>query len=187
MAITQDRMISIIDAARRAHYFLDLLQTQIRTTIRELPPNSTPDELLQTIQSIQFLASEHFIPTSDRELVTAEYKHFQLSYRKNQRSAAYARRKSATGHSTFRNTPIDKLDAATAASSPKPSTLRPSAPLTKLFNHPEPTPDLQPYVKPLDEPARFVPDFSPDPKLCEQYNYKPLDSDVPPDPDADLF
>jgi hypothetical protein len=95
MAITQERLISVISALRRAYDTSNLLKRQIRATATTLTSTSTLDDYREAIQSLQFLAEQPFISESDLSLLVAEEQHFRNSFKKNQRTAAYARRKRA--------------------------------------------------------------------------------------------
>jgi len=107
MAISQDRMISLISLSRRAHSALSSLKSLILTTCSSLPPDASPDDFRNALQSIQFATSQQFIPETDIALLAAEEQHFRAAFRKNQRTAAYARRRRAglpSSLSTINNT-----------------------------------------------------------------------------------
>lgn len=95
MAITQERMISLISSFRRTYDTANILKREIRTTAASLTPASTIDDYREALQSLQFLADQPFISESDLSLLVAEEQHFRNSFKKNQRTAAYARRRRA--------------------------------------------------------------------------------------------
>jgi hypothetical protein len=95
MAITQERVIAILSAFRRVYETNTTIKRSIRDTTSSLTSASTPDDLREAIHSLQFLAELHTISESDLSLLVAEEQHFRAAFRKNQRTAAYARRKRA--------------------------------------------------------------------------------------------
>lgn len=95
MAISQERMIALISALRRTYDTANILKRQITTTASSLTPASTLDDYREAIQSLQFLASQPFISESDLSILISEEQHFRNAFKKNQRTAAYARRKRA--------------------------------------------------------------------------------------------
>jgi hypothetical protein len=95
MAITQERVISILSAFRRAYDTNNTIKRSIRDITSTLTPASTIDDYRDAAQSLQFLADLHTISESDLSLLVAEEQHFRAAFRKNQRTAAYARRKRA--------------------------------------------------------------------------------------------
>lgn len=95
MAITQERMITLISAFRRTYDTANILKREIRTTASSLTSTSTIDDFREALQSLQFLAEQPFISESDLSLLVAEEQHFRNSFKKNQRTAAYARRRRA--------------------------------------------------------------------------------------------
>lgn len=95
MAITQERMITLISAFRRTYDTATNLKKHIHQTASSLTATSTIDDYRDAIQSLQFLADQPFISESDLSLLVAEEQHFRHSFKKNQRTAAYARRRRA--------------------------------------------------------------------------------------------
>lgn len=95
MAITQERIISVISALRRAYDTSNTIKHQIRALASSLTSISTVDDYRDTLQSMQFLADQSFISEADFALLIAEEQHFKTAFKKNQRTAAYARRKRA--------------------------------------------------------------------------------------------
>jgi len=93
MAITQERMIALISAFRRTFDTASTLKRQITLTASSLTSNSTLDDYREALHSLQFLASQPFISESDLSTLVAEEQHFRNSFKKNQRTAAYARRR----------------------------------------------------------------------------------------------
>lgn len=95
MAITQERMISLISSFRRTYDTANMLRREIRAIASSLTPDSSLDAYREALQSLQFLADQPFISESDLSLLVAEEQHFRNSFKKNQRTAAYARRRRA--------------------------------------------------------------------------------------------
>lgn len=95
MAITQERMISLISSFRRTYDTANMLKREIRAIASSLTPDSSLDAYREALQSLQFLADQPFISESDLSLLVAEEQHFRNSFKKNQRTAAYARRRRA--------------------------------------------------------------------------------------------
>jgi len=95
MAISQERMISLISLSRRAHSALSSLKSHVLTICSSIPPDASPDDFREALQSLQFATSQQFIPETDIALLAAEEQHFRAAFRKNQRTAAYARRRRA--------------------------------------------------------------------------------------------
>jgi len=95
MAITQERMITLISAFRRTYDTATNLKKHIHQTASSLTATSTIDDYRDALQSLQFLADQPFISESDLSLLVAEEQHFRHSFKKNQRTAAYARRRRA--------------------------------------------------------------------------------------------
>lgn len=113
MALTQDRVISILSAARRFYNDLQSLRSTIRSTISEIPPDPTISQCLTAIQTLQFAEELATSREADAMLLAAEERHYELSYRKNKRTAEYARRRRAghTGKLTApRNLTLSDLD-----------------------------------------------------------------------------
>ncbi len=97
MALTQDRVIAILSAARRFYNDLQALRGTIRSTIAEIPPDPTTEQCLEAIRSLQFADELATSREADAMLLAAEERHYEISYRKNKRTAEYARRRRA-GH-----------------------------------------------------------------------------------------
>jgi hypothetical protein len=95
MAITQERMITLLSALRRTYDTANILKREIRTIASSLTSTSTIDDFREALQSLQFLADQPFISEADLSLLVAEEQHFRAAFRKNQRTAAYARRRRA--------------------------------------------------------------------------------------------
>ena len=133
MAITQDRMISLITAARQCKDCALIYQRFITTEIKHLPAKPTLDEALSLIRAIQSLALTNSIPMEAGEILAREEEHFRLMATRNKRSAAYARKRRASPSST------------PSASPELQGRKSPSAPLTlDRFRHA----DLQTVVQP---------------------------------------
>ena len=135
MAITQDRMMALITAARQCKDCALLFQRFITAEIKHLPANPTLDEALSLIRAIQTLALTNNIPMEAGEVIAREEEHFRLMATRNKRSAAYARRKRGT-------------DGTSALNIANPEILglkSPTAPLTlDRFKHT----DLQSIIQP---------------------------------------
>jgi len=97
MAITQDRMIALITAARQCKDCALTYQRFITTETKNLSPAPTLDEALAVIRTIQALALTNSIPMEAAEILAREEEHFRLMATKNKRSAEYARRKRGSG------------------------------------------------------------------------------------------
>jgi hypothetical protein len=95
MAITQERVIAILSAFRRTYETSNTIKRSIRDISTSLTSQSSIDDFREAIQSLQFLTELHAISESDLSLLVAEEQHFRAAFRKNQRTAAYARRKRA--------------------------------------------------------------------------------------------
>jgi hypothetical protein len=134
MAITQDRMMALITAARQCKDCALIFQRFISAEIKHLPSNPTLDEALSLVRAIQTLSLTNNIPMEAGEIIAREEEHFRLMATRNKRSAAYARRK--------RGTPDGALNIA----NPEIMGLKsPTAPLTlDRFKHA----DLQSIVQP---------------------------------------
>lgn len=134
MAITQDRMIALISAARQCKDCALLFQRFVTSEIKHLPANPTLDEALSLIRAIQTLSLTNNIPMEAGEIIAREEEHFRLMATRNKRSAAYARRR--------RGTPDNSLNLA----NPEILGLKsPTAPLTlDRFKHA----DLKSIVQP---------------------------------------
>ena len=122
MAISQERMISLISLSRRAHSALSSLKSQILTLCSSIPPDATPADYREALQSLQFAVHQQFLSETDIALLAAEEQHFRAAFRKNQRTAAYARRRRAglpSSLSTINNsTEGDIAERAVSASLP---------------------------------------------------------------------
>lgn len=102
MAITQDRMMALITAARQCKDCALIFQRFISSEIKHLPASPTLDEALSLIRAIQTLALTNNIPMEAGEIIAREEEHFRLMATRNKRSAAYARRRRGTdGTSTL--------------------------------------------------------------------------------------
>jgi len=145
-------MISLITDFRKTSDGLNMLQSQLHALIGGLPPAPSREELLETIQAIQFLNTQSF--SADLQNLAAEERHFKSAYKKNQRTAAYARRKSLTGQSRFVNTPEHQLEAATTASyTPRtPTSLRLSKPLSSAIADARKAEEMKDYREDLLSP-----------------------------------
>ena len=134
MAITQDRMMALITAARQCKDCALIFQRFITAEIKHLPASPTLDEALSLIRAIQTLSLTNNIPMEAGEIIAREEEHFRLMATRNKRSAAYARRR--------RGTPDGALNIA----NPEIMGLKsPTAPLTlDRFKHA----DLQSIVQP---------------------------------------
>lgn len=121
MAITQSRVIAILSAARRFYNYSSAIKREAKAIVSQIRPDATREELIEALQAIQFLLDQQFASEDDIALLAAEERHFELSFKKNQRLAEYARRKRAglaglsfTGHKAGRTGP-DIDDEAKAA------------------------------------------------------------------------
>jgi len=106
MAITQSRMLALIQIAE--DFKSQLLSTN-RTAldiIRDLPPNSSSAELLSTIQALQHLHLSLTISPQALEILSTERAHFKLNSQRNTRQMLRARRKRGQDldHAPNRNT-----------------------------------------------------------------------------------
>lgn len=97
MAITQDRMIALITAARQCKDCALTYQRFITTETKNLSPAPTLEEAMAVIRTIQALALTNSIPMEAAEILAREEEHFRLMATKNKRSAEYARRKRGSG------------------------------------------------------------------------------------------
>jgi len=95
MAITQERMISLISAFRRTYDTANIIKREIRAIASSLTSASTLDDYREALQTLQFLTDQPFLTEADLSLLVAEEQHFRAAFRKNQRTAAYARRRRA--------------------------------------------------------------------------------------------
>ena len=93
MAITQERMIALITAARQCKDCALTYQRFISTEIKNLPAEPALPEAMAVIRAIQTLALTNSIPMEAAEILAREEEHFRLMATKNKRSAEYARRK----------------------------------------------------------------------------------------------
>lgn len=101
MAITQDRMMALITAARQCKDCALIFQRFISAEIKHLPANPTLEEALSLIRAIQTLSLSNNIPMEAGEIIAREEEHFRLMATRNRRSAAYARRKRGTSDNTL--------------------------------------------------------------------------------------
>lgn len=116
MAITQNRMLSLIHIADEFKSTLFYTQQFIQDTIKELPKNPSNSDLLSALQSIQqYSAAISFSPAAIENLAN-EKAHFKLNARRNERSAHSQRRKRGTDES------------ATPARSTAPRSINPQVP-----------------------------------------------------------
>lgn len=97
MAITQERMIALITAARQCKDCALTYQRFITTEIKNLPTNPELADVMVTLRAIQTLALTNSIPMEAAEILAREEEHFRLMATKNKRSAEYARRKRGSG------------------------------------------------------------------------------------------
>lgn len=95
MAITQERMISLISAFRRTYDTANIIKREIRAIASSLTSTSTLDDYRNALQTLQFISDQPFLTEADLSLLVAEEQHFRAAFRKNQRTAAYARRRRA--------------------------------------------------------------------------------------------
>jgi hypothetical protein len=93
MAITQERMIATLSALRRAYDSYSFLKKQILLTCTSLTSTSTLDDFREALQAIQTITNSPILSEDDFARLIAEEQHFRAAYRKNQRTAEYARRK----------------------------------------------------------------------------------------------
>lgn len=93
MALTQERMLALLAAAKRFVQSHGDLKKQINLLLAGLPISPTEKELLETVQSIQFLTSQPYANPEDMALISKEETHFKMAYRRNLRSANYMRAK----------------------------------------------------------------------------------------------
>ena len=112
MAITQDRMIALITAARQCKDCALTYQRFITTEIKNLPANPELADVMVTLRAIQTLALTNSIPMEAAEILAREEEHFRLMATKNKRSAEYARRK--RGSSTSDVPELSGLKSPTA-------------------------------------------------------------------------
>lgn len=122
MAISQERMISLISLSRRAHTALSSLKSTISQLCSSIPPDAPLEQYREALQALQFATSQQFLSESDIALLAAEEQHFRAAFRKNQRTAAYARRRRAGLPSSLstinNNTEGDIAERAVSASAP---------------------------------------------------------------------
>lgn len=203
MAITQNRIIAITIAAR--HFLDDLfsLKTETRRLLATLPPKPSQNDLLETIQSIQFALDQFRPAEKDLQLLLAEEAHFKSNFRRNQRAAEYARRRRAGLPTTLKGASNELAESIIAAGTAKPAPSPKN--LEKLLSEQSQHSAIT-NSRPLHQPAAFNPEafldnyiknlsirdeqtlHQPDAKTNELLaSYKPLESDAPPDPDAELF
>jgi len=81
-------LIKIADAFKDQLLFQTRL---ISSTIRDLPPNPAPADLLAAIQTLQHLANATTLDPNALELLATEKAHFKLNATRNNRLAAKAR------------------------------------------------------------------------------------------------
>jgi len=93
MAITQERMMALITAARQCKDCALTYQRFITTEIKNLPANPELADVMVTLRAIQTLALTNSIPMEAAEILAREEEHFRLMAAKNKRAAAYAKRK----------------------------------------------------------------------------------------------
>jgi len=87
MAITQERVITILSAFRRTYDANTTIKRSIRDITSTLTSTSSLDDFREALQSVQFLADLHTISEPDLSLLVAEEQHFRAAFRKNQRTA----------------------------------------------------------------------------------------------------
>lgn len=204
MAITQNRIIAITIAAR--HFLDDLfsLKTETRRLLAALPPKPSQNDLLETIQSIQFALDQFRPAEKDLQLLLAEEAHFKSNFRRNQRAAEYARRRRAGLPTTLKGASNELAESIIAAGTakPAPSPKNLEKLLSEQSQHSTITNSRRLHHQPAAfDPETFLNDYlenlstrdaqtphQPDAKTNELLaSYKPLESDAPPDPDAELF
>jgi len=194
MALTQERMIALISTARRFYNDLDAFKTQTRKLIADLPLQPTHEELLTTIQALQFMLDSFRSAEQDIRLLISEEMHYKQNHRRNQRAAEYARRRRAGLPTTFKGLTSEEAELATSAGlSTKPKTLpRLAKPLDEILSPQTPAPvlDLDAEIeKALTRDAqkgKYGVPLASKSESALLATYKPLPSDTPPDPD-DLF
>ena len=146
MAITQERMIALITAARQCKDCALTYQRLISYEIKNLSPNPTREELLTFVQMVQTLSLTTSIPMEAAEILAREEEHFRLMATKNRRSAEYAKRKRATG-TTYLSTPemvglksptapltLDRLKFTSLQSITQPHPTHPNQPAKPITN-----------------------------------------------------
>lgn len=162
MALSQERMITVLSTTRRFYNDFLALKSATRNILSALPINPTTEDCLNVLQSIQLTLDQIRPAESDIALLIAEEQHYRSTFRRNQRAAEYARRRRAR-----KSLSPDLLDNG-----------REIAPVRHLAR--KPLDQTLPVQK--SAPAPLVPLD----QLFAQYNYSEPASD-PIDPDADLF
>ena len=115
MAITQERMMALITAARQCKDCALTYQRFITTEIKNLPANPELADVMVTLRAIQTLALTNSIPMEAAEILAREEEHFRLMAAKNKRAAAYAKRKRGVPNSELSDTPeLSGLKSPTA-------------------------------------------------------------------------
>lgn len=93
MAITQTRMLALIKIADDFKSQLLSTNRAVLDLIHDLPRNPTPEELLETIQSIQHFHLQLSLSPQALEILATERAHFKLNKQRNTRQMIRARRK----------------------------------------------------------------------------------------------
>jgi len=97
MAITQTRMLALIKIADDFKDQLLFINRTISSTIREIPPAPTFDDLLSAIQALQNINNSITINPNAMEILATEKAHFKQNATRNSRMAMKARLRRATG------------------------------------------------------------------------------------------
>ena len=157
MAITQDRMIALITAARQCKDCALTYQRFLTAEIKLLPAEPTLQEAMAAIRAIQSLTISNPIPMEAAEILAREEEHFRLTGSRNKRAAAYARRKRGVPESAPDNS-APELSGLKSPTAPRTLDRFKFAPLQEI---------VKPHPLHPNQPAPTNSNWSPEDELIQ--------------------